>query len=213
MIYTTWRFRTCNISYPLSPNSPASDSIPHLERFYKTIASQYKHITFMGDSAGGNIALVLGLYAASEALKEGIECPVRNIFAISPAVDHRNENPEIDAVAPHDSILSRKVIEEVSEGWKGAWSPSDPRVSPILANLGLLRRANIKVDGVVGKYDVLSPDALHFRNLLAEAGVSGDWLEWEKQLHCFPLMFPYHVHEGVAAKDWILEILRRNAHL
>ena len=167
----------------------------------------------MGDSAGGNIALVLGLYAASEALKEGIECPVRNIFAISPAVDHRNENPEIDAVAPHDSILSRKVIEEVSEGWKGAWSPSDPRVSPILANLGLLRRANIKVDGVVGKYDVLSPDALHFRNLLAEAGVSGDWLEWEKQLHCFPLMFPYHVHEGVAAKDWILEILRRNAHL
>ena len=49
-----------------------------------------------------------------------------------------------------------------------------------------------------------------FRKKLDDCGVEGDWLEWEKQMHCFPLMFSYHVREGVDAKDWIVDILRSN---
>jgi len=208
------------VSYPLVPESPASTTVPHLENVYRTIARQSKEqnfrITFMGDSAGGNVALVLGIYAASEYLRGATEgdpgsiCPVENIFAICPATDMRNNNPEIDDIDKRDSLLSRKVIEEVAEGWIGEWSLSDPRVSPVLADLKLLKRANIKVDGIIAGYDVLAPDAAVFRKKLDDCGVEGDWLEWEKQMHCFPLMFSYHVREGVDAKDWIVDILRSN---
>lgn len=43
---------------------------------------------------------------------------------------------------------------------------SDPRISPALADLSVLRRANIKVDGVLGGYDVSSPEGLQFRKRL-----------------------------------------------
>lgn len=209
------------VSYPLVPESPASTTIPHLENVYRTLARESREqnfrMTFMGDSAGGNIALVLGIYAASEFLREyadsaqGSVCPVENILAICPATDLRNQNPAIDATDPKDSLLSRQAIEEVAVGWIGEWSLFDPRVSPILADLELLKRANIKVDGVIAGYDVLAPDAVVFRNKLADCGVKGDWLEWAKQMHCFPLMFPYHVREGVEGKDWIIDILNANS--
>ncbi len=74
-------------------------------------------------------------------------------------------------------------------GWRGNWLVSDPRLSPILADLELLTRANIKVDGVIAGHDVLGPGAILFRKKFQECGVNGDWLEWEKQMHCFPDVF------------------------
>jgi acetyl esterase/lipase len=205
------------VSYPLAPHSPAPTSMLQLRRLYKAIATQSKadksRITLMGDSAGGSIALLLAIYGATEFLEEGASgvCPVDNVMAICPAVDHRNTNPDIDVIDPSDPILSRKVIEEVSEGWRGEWLLEDPRISPLLADLSPLKQANIKVDGVIALFDVLSPDAILFIKKLAEIGVAGHWIEWEKQMHCFPLMFSHHVKESVEAKDWMLEVLRKRA--
>jgi hypothetical protein len=49
-----------------------------------------------------------------------------------------------------------------------------------------------------------------FRKRLEECGVKGDWLEWEKQLRCFPSMFPYHVREAIDAKDLTIDIPKSN---
>lgn len=207
------------VSYPLAPGNLAPAAWTQMERLYEQLVvvskSSSSSITLMGDSAGGNIALVLGIYGASQYLRSGGassgRCPLQNILAICPAADLRNSNPEIDTIDPHDSILSRKVIEEVAEGWRGGWPSTEPRLSPVLADLSVFREAKIKVDGVIGKRDVLSPDAILFRKALADAQVTGKWLEWEKQMHCFPLMFSYHIHEAVVAKDWIVRLLRENA--
>lgn len=55
------------VSYPLVPNSPAAHSLPHLEklcqRLEKDALDEGFKIMLMGDSAGGNIVLVLGIYA------------------------------------------------------------------------------------------------------------------------------------------------------
>lgn len=210
------------VSYPLVPNSPASHSIPHLERFYQKIAreaeSENCFLTLMGDSAGGNIVLVLGIYAARRWLEEkgnggGGDCVVRNIFAICPATDLRHQHPEIDDKETKDPVLTRKIIEEVADAWKGDWELSDPRISPVLADLTVLKTAGIKVDGVLGGYDCLAPEGAQFKDKLAEVGITGEWLEWERQMHCFVLMFSYHFAEPAAAKDWILDVLRRNVEL
>lgn len=207
------------VSYPLAPVNTAPKSLPHLYKLYKTVAAQARaegfRITLMGDSSGGNIALELGLHCASEFLQEqedGVEglCPVEVVCAICPATDLRNLNPDIDVVDAKDSLLSRKIVTEVAEGWKGDWELDDPRVSPIMADLSLFRRAEIKVDGITAGYDVLSPDGIIFRDRLSEFGVRGNWLHWEKQMHCFPLVSAYHIKEGVAGKDWIVEVLKEN---
>ncbi|KAG9230351.1 alpha/beta hydrolase fold-domain-containing protein [Amylocarpus encephaloides] len=205
------------VSYPLAPNSPAVHALPALYRLCDALSQQaraeQKWITLMGDSAGANVALTMGLHAAANALRGGSEgkCQLRNIMAISPPTDFRNQNPDIDAISSHDPVLSRTIIDDAANAWRGDWPPEEPQVSPIFADLSLFQRVGIKVDGVIAGHDVLSPDAIVFRQRLGELGVYGDWLQWDKQMHCFPIMFPYHIHEGVAGKDWILDILRRNA--
>ncbi|KAL2075124.1 hypothetical protein VTL71DRAFT_66 [Oculimacula yallundae] len=204
------------VSYPLLPNSPASKSLPQLERLYDAFAEQSRQegfrITLAGDSSGGNIAIVLGLYAASEHLKNTSTslCPVETVMAICPTTDMRNENPDIDVVAVHDPLLSRKIITEVAEAWRAELPASDPRVSPTLADLTMFKKAGIKVDGVTAGFDTLTPDAIKFREKLGECGVDGDWLQWEKQMHCFPLLSAYNIREGNECKDWIADIWRRN---
>jgi acetyl esterase/lipase len=88
---------------------------------------------------------------------------------------------------------------------------SDPRLSPILADLSCLIQGKIKVDGVIALHDVLSPYAIEFVHKLADCGVIGEWLEWETQMHCFLLPFSQYVREAVAGKDWILDVIRRRA--
>jgi len=120
------------VSYPLVPNSPASTALPHLERLCDALVEQAKsegfRVTFFGDSSGGNIAIVLGLYVATQYLKNTSDgpCPVEAVMAMCPATDMRNENPGIDVVEAHDPILSRKVITEVAEGWRAELPASDP---------------------------------------------------------------------------------------
>lgn len=79
------------------------------------------------------------------------------------ATDLRNENPEIDSIGHKGPILSRSIIGGASATWKGDWLLSDPQISPIFADLSVLRRANIKVDGVIAGLDISGPDALLFR--------------------------------------------------
>ncbi|CAD6445803.1 c65ff521-0ca1-442d-b209-243a8ded2068-CDS [Sclerotinia trifoliorum] len=206
------------VSYPLAPNSPAAHSLPHLRRFYDMVAAQAKddgcRITLMGDSAGGNIALVLGIYGANLWLENGYGidevCPLRNIMVMSPPTDLRNTHPGIDEIDAHDPILSRTVITEVAERWRHELAEDDPTVSPLLADLSVFKKANVQVDGVVGLYDCLAPDSVEFRKKLESEGVRGEWLEWDKQMHCFPLTFSYRIPEGVFGKDWIIDVLRRN---
>ncbi|CZT09144.1 uncharacterized protein RAG0_14002 [Rhynchosporium agropyri] len=206
------------VSNPLTPNSPASKSLPQLERLYDVLAEQSRHddfrITLAGDSSGGNIALVLGLYAASQLLRNPSHgpCPVEAVMAICPATDLRNENPEIDVIEVHDPLLSRKSITEVGDGWRAELPASGSRVSSILADLTLFAQAGIKVDGITAGFDTLTPDAIKFREKLAECGVDGDWLQWEKQMHCFPLLSAFHIHEGVVGKEWMVDIWRRNVN-
>lgn len=196
-------------------------SLPHLFTLYENLESQAiadnVSITLMGDSAGGNVALVLAIHAAQRHVGHSMppsmaeaQSPLRNVFVISPATDLRNTNPDIDAAAKKDPLLSKRSTSEVAEGWRGDWLLSDPRVSPNLADLSALALAGVKVDGIIGHSDTLAPDAIVFRKKLDRQGVTGDWLEWEKQMHCFPLMFMYHIFEGVQGVEWIAAVLSKN---
>lgn len=213
------------VSYPLAPHSPARMSMDALQQLYykvlnavspspqdeedefapRPVLPQDEEIIFAGDSAGGNVALALTLHMLSSDPRA--PAPY-SLLLISPAVDLRNINPEQQLVAKKDPILTMSLVEANAKAWcSTAYELSDPLVSPILGNLAILAKRHVIVNGVIGLYDVLAPDAVLLTKKLMEVGVKGRWLEWDKQMHCFPLAFSYGSNEGKEAVKWIQDVL------
>lgn len=176
------------VSYPLAPNSPAKDSIPLLAKAYNELLRQSEAnneiVTLMGVSAGGNVAICLVLYVLGSA--SDAPAPY-SIFVMSPCADCRNDNPEMKNVDRRDPLLDSQYTGEVAAAWTDGVSRSNPMVSPVLANLSLLRYRNVRLDGIVGTWDVLAPDALILMERAQAADILGSWLVWEGQMHCWPL--------------------------
>jgi len=201
------------ISYPLAPNSPAGVTFPRLEKLYHTLLpsagslDNTEEIIFAGDSAGGNIALALPLHILST--DASARAP-DSLMLMSPAVDLRNVNSDMATVDHDDPMLSVEFVTQTAQAWCGNdVDPSDPRVSPLLGEVAVLARRGVKVNGVIGGFDVLAPDCVLFVKKCQEAGVRGKWLHWDKQMHCFPLAYKYkflkEANEGV---EWMIEVIK-----
>ena len=91
------------------------------------------------------------------------------------------------AIEKDDPILHIPFVDGSANKWRGDWDAADPRVTPITADLSPLARRGVQVHGVVGRYDISSPDAILFGMKFEKAGVPGEWLDWDKQMHCFPM--------------------------
>jgi acetyl esterase/lipase len=170
-----------------------------------------------GDSSGGNIVLSVALEALREdqqlhdsgsEKEKHIPHPTA-LMVISPSTDLTRSNPEIVKLQHLDPLLTPQFVQDTAKAWLGHWDATDRRVSPIFADISLLAKAGIRVHGVTGGYDILAPDAVMFRNKCEEADVAGEWLEWEKQMHCFVLTWPYGLREGREGVGWILDVLRK----
>lgn len=211
------------VSYPLAPQNPAPESIPVLldllPKLLKACADENETAILAGDSAGGNLALALPLEMLRAAAAEEHDNPEAppppmpaHILVISPSTDLRRCNPLIPVVERKDPLLRHEFVKATSEVWRGSWPAEDTRLSPLLLPLEVLtalRDRGVRVHGVTGGYDILTPDALLFRERLVEAGVGGSWLHWEKQMHVYPVAWRYRLPESRKAKDWMVEVINK----
>ena len=138
----------------------------------------------MGDSAGGNVALCLLLHVLSQDPQAAVP---NSVFLISPCADARNSNPQMQTVDKHEPVLSVSFTGQVAEKWAIGLDRADPLVTPLLGPLASLQQRNVWVDGITGTYDVLLPDTLLLIEKMQKVGITGSWLVWERQMHCFPL--------------------------
>lgn len=79
-----------------------------------------------------------------------------------------------------DPILSLPYMNDIAKTWAVGWPRDDLRLSPWLADISILKTNGVKVYRVTGGYEVLTPDALLFKNRCEDKGVEGQWLEWDK---------------------------------
>ncbi|KAF2113835.1 alpha/beta hydrolase fold-domain-containing protein [Lophiotrema nucula] len=209
------------VSYPLAPNNAAPETIPILLKLYRSLLRQAEEaghkVILAGDSSGGNVALCLVL----EALREDAErlgydkvsimdtSHPAAIMAICPSTDLTRSNPDIERLKDDDPLLTPEFIKQTAAAWKGDWDATDRRISPINADISLLAMRGISVHGVTSGHDILRPDAIMFRERLEDAGVKGEWLDWDKQMHCFVLTWPYGVPEGREGTGWIIDMMRK----
>ncbi|KAK5683223.1 hypothetical protein LTS10_004754 [Elasticomyces elasticus] len=198
------------VSYPLAPHSAAPVAMPELLKWYHTVLREAEEegerVIFAGDSAGGNVILSLTLYAL---LQDPEARAPAALMAISPSTDLTRSNPDMRAIEKHDPILRVPFVTGSANAWRGEWDATDPRVSPLYAAVSILAQRDVKVHGISGTYDILGPDAVLFRKKCKEARVRGEWLDWDKQMHCFALTWSYGLSEGKQAKEWMLDVLRR----
>ncbi|KAF4823435.1 Esterase [Colletotrichum tropicale] len=222
--------RVTIISYPLAPKHPVSVAFPQIERVYKKLLMEStrlgERVIVAGDSSGGNIALCVVTWTLRFQEGETAKPPVA-ILAMSPTTDLRHEMEEIKKADQVDPIHTHGCIHDTAKTWcpvtvsdgssshekpssgRLDWSFEDPRVSPIQADLTYLVRHGVKVHGLTGSYDVLEPEAVAFRNKCKQHGVTGEWLSWHGQMHCFPLTFRYGLKASKEALDWIVGVLEK----
>lgn len=219
------------VSYPLAPNSPAPVAFPQLVKLYEALMPKMKDIgstsalgddgdesahaqeivTFAGDSAGGNIVLGLVLHVLATR-GEAIRAP-DSLLVISPTTDCTPQDPVRDAslkeAQKHDPILSAEFSNGGTAKWAGDWDQADSRLTVLNADVGVLRKRGVRLYGITGTWDVLTPPTMKFKDMCEREGVEGDWLHWDKQMHCFPLAWIYWLSESKMGKEWIVDVLSR----
>ncbi|KAF2753883.1 alpha/beta-hydrolase [Pseudovirgaria hyperparasitica] len=197
------------ISHPLAPKDPAPTALPQLYELYHALmhesAAAGETVVWAGDSSGANLALCLAIEGASHA---DVPAPAA-VMAICPSTDLTRKNEMIKEINKKDPILTIRTIKNSAKAWCGEWDAQDPRVSPLFADLKPLADRVIKIHGVTAGYDLLGPDGILFRQALEKQGVEGEWLQWDKQIHVFPLLWEYGVKEGYESMDWIIDVLSR----
>lgn len=185
--------------YPLAPEHHCEDAYRFMEALYsKILAYSPSRVVFMGDSAGGGLALGFAQY-----LRDKGEAGPEQVVLFSPWLDATMSNPEIKAVEGKDKILSVRALRYAGELYAGEIDTKDYRVSPLYGDFQGLGRVSI----FTGTHDILNPDARKCRVLMERQGVSFAYFEYPGLLHDW-MLFPW-LKESKDVVEKVRSLLKR----
>jgi epsilon-lactone hydrolase len=159
-------------------------------------------IAFVGDSAGGNLALA----AMLSSRNRGLPLPVAGVL-MSPWTDLAATGASYVSRAEADPIHQRPMILGLARGYLGEGAdPRHPLASPLYADLAGLPPLLIQV----GDRETVLDDSKMFADKARAAGVDVELQVWDGMIHVFQ-MFGAELSEARQAIDSIAEFL--NEHL
>lgn len=139
-----------------------------------------RDVVLAGDSAGGNMALVLCLKLRAE----GRMLPGA-LLLMSPWTDMTCSGESLTERADIDPVLTPEYIYAVREAYAGSLDPAQPELSPLLADLAGLPPTLIQV----GTHEILFSDAERLAERMKAAGTECRLEVWEGMWHDFQ-MYP-----------------------
>lgn len=166
--------------YPFVPEHTYKNIHTHIKQVYDKIITSVDppSVSVIGDSAGGNLALILPFLVS---LNRQPGC----IIALSPVVDLSADNPSMDIIEPSDPLLPLDAIRLLLPRYYAEKSAKDPIISPLFADYGNIRSKLYILNG--GK-DLLSPDIMLFHKTLTSEGICHTYV-FEKHLpHAWPIL-------------------------
>ncbi|MEJ5258483.1 MAG: alpha/beta hydrolase [Fervidobacterium sp.] len=185
--------------YPLAPENTWRETYEFVDRLYEVMLEKYsdKKFVFIGDSAGGGLALGF----AQKLRDESRKLP-EHIVLFSPWIDVSMENPEIGNVESKDVILTVKGLKAAVEKYAAELDLKDWQISPIYGDF----RGLCPVAIFTGTDDVLNPDARRLRDKLREQGVVCNYFEYNGLFHDWVILT--FLKESREALEKLKNILR-----
>lgn len=192
--------------YPLLPKNTYKEVFEMVTPLYKDVIKKYgkDNVIAMGDSAGGGMLLGLLEQMGLEKFAQ----PYKTIL-LSPWLDVRMINPEIDKVQKNDPILIKDPLKAVGKAYAGEDGMDTFLVNPILGPLEKLENLTI----YTGTYDILNPDVHEFMKKAEEVNLKVDLREKPKAIHIW--MTHVENKKVYAAKEAfqdIIELLKEDVN-
>ena len=166
--------------YRLAPENPFPAAVCDVQACYRGLVERgARRIALTGDSAGGNLSLVL-LSLATAQVSSGSIVPVGAV-ALSPVTDLALTGLSWATRAAADPYFTRPQVEALVRSYLGDCDPADPMASPLYENLAGLPPIRVHV----GDNEMLLDDSRRYVERAVAAGVDARVDVWEGMPHGF----------------------------
>ena len=172
--------KVCAIDYRLGPDHPYPAALEDSFSVYREIIKDFnsKNIVWLGDSAGGHLALTTLLKGQNEGL------PLPGAVALcSPWTEAEKLSDTCFTLDGYDPVLSYdSFIKPISEEYFKGFDTKDPLISPVYGNYS----ENFPpVIITTGTRDMLLSDSVRLHRQLKRCGVTAELNVWEGMWHVF----------------------------
>jgi len=181
--------RAFSVDYQLAPEHPFPAAVEDCLEAYRgllRIGFSPQRIVVGGDSAGGNLALVLllALRQAGEPLPAAAVClsPVTDLVFTG---DSFQSKADIDPIFPR--VTSQSLSSRIGSGYIGSEDPRQPLISPLFADLRGLPPVLLHV----GEDEILLDDSVRLGERVRGAGGQATVVVWGKMWHVFQVFAPF----------------------
>ena len=204
-----------SVDYRLRPEHPRAAGIEDCRRAYRWLLENGPEgpapldaLYLGGDSAGGNLALVVSAWARDAGLRRPDA-----VVAFSPVTDCSYRAPSIRENAETDTLVKPLFGSLLSlPGFLLRWivlfmdrmRPTNPTLSPVYGDLSGLPPTLVQVSDAEMLYD----DARRYVNKARASGSPAYLQSWSGLLHVWQLFYP-EVPEAGAAWKRVAEFLER----
>ena len=166
--------------YRLAPEHPFPAAIRDLEACYRGLVDHgTTKIALTGDSAGGNLALVLLSIASAQVSESGVAPAGAVVF--SPITDLALTGESFDTRAEADPFFTKAQAAGLVRSYLGETDPKNPLASALYAELSGLPPIRVHV----GDDEVLLDDSRRYVERAVAAGVDAKLDVWMGMPHGF----------------------------
>jgi len=162
--------------FPLTPEAGCKETYDFIEVLFTGLITDYtdKRIVFMGDSAGGGLAL-----GFTQQLRDQNKKQPDQIIIFSPWLDVTMSDPILEKLDKEDNMLSITGLKNAGQKYAANLDLKDFRVSPIYGDLTGLCRISV----FTGTRDILNADARKLKQLMNEQNKNFNYFEYPGMFH------------------------------
>lgn len=168
--------------YPRLPNHSSEECYKKIKHLFADFVSKNEvdDIVFMGDSAGGGLAL--GLAQLAKLSHDYYRENKQAVILLSPWLDVSTDNQVIKKIQPNDFQLSQVGLSKLGLLWANGETKKAP-ASPLFGDVDCGR-----ITLMTGTREILYPDDLLLKQKVESLGIKINFYEYKDKGHCFMLM-------------------------
>ena len=195
-------------SYRLAPEEPFPAAVEDVMACYRGLLDlgyAPEDIVVAGDSAGGNLTLVL----LQQAIREGLPLPAAGVM-LSPGMELSGRLRSHNINTFSDPMFNQYALQQVITHYlhDDLELLKDERVSPLRGNFEGLPPLFF----VASNIEIFRDCSIQAASKAQKAGVQVECHIWKGVPHCFPVMFTGMLPEARIATNDMVDFIQRHLH-